>query len=220
MRRPRGFTLIEIVIVLSVVAIVAAAGVMAYTSATRNAQLAGATHELAVRLTGLKARALSEGRDLLLVFADAPGGDASRCSGTTSATCSRYYILRDPAATWLLSDFDPASPTDDVEAILEEQLLPRGAHLAFAVTPPAIAPPFNTIAVHDSDLTAVCAGGRACFALRFTARGDVRAEFAAGAPMAKPGYAFLLASELETAAAARRGVLVSFPSGIVRSFAF
>lgn len=220
MRRPRGFTLIEIVIVLSVVAIVAAAGVMAYTSATRNAQLTGAAHELAVRLTGLKARALSEGRDLLLVFADAPGGDASSCGWNNSTACARYFILGGPAPTWLLSDFDPASPTDDVEAIVEQQLLPKGAHLDFVVTPPAIKPPFNTVVVHDPDLTAVCAGGRACFALRFTARGDVRAEFAAGAPMAKPGYAFLLASELETRAAARRGVLVSFPSGIVRSFAF
>jgi prepilin-type N-terminal cleavage/methylation domain-containing protein len=224
MRRDRGFTLIEMVMVLFVAGVMAALGVLGWRAAQRNARLSGAANEIAVRLAGLKYVAISDGVDHLLVFADAPGGDASGCDAFRGATCARYFILRAPAAGWTLGAFDWEDPGGGGTAELaREQLLPKGAHLEVVAPPPPMAPPFAAVAVHDPDLTTTCAGDRRCFAIRYTARGDVRAELPAGglAP-GKAGYAFVLSGDLATANAAdqRRGLLVSFPAGILRTFVF
>jgi prepilin-type N-terminal cleavage/methylation domain-containing protein len=221
MRRSRGFTLIEIVIVLSVAAVLAVAGMVGYRAATRNAKLSGAANELAVRMAGLKFRAMSEGADVLLVFADAPGGDASGCGMGSSAACARYFVLQRPDPAWALADFDPDDPTAGAE-LVTEQLFPRGAHLTFPDVAPIMDAPFSGVMLHDDELTGTCAGDRRCFAIRYTARGDVRPEFASGTPYPKAGYAFVLGGDPATASGAdeRRGLLVSFPAGILRTFVF
>jgi prepilin-type N-terminal cleavage/methylation domain-containing protein len=221
MRAHRGFTLIEIVIVLLVASVLATAGMVGYRASQRNAKLSGAANQLAVRMAGLKYEAISAGTDHLLVFADAPGGDSSDCGVTNSSACARYFVLERPAAGWTLAAFDASAPATGAELVLEE-LLPRGAHLDVGGAAPPMAPPFGAVAVHDADLTATCAGDRKCFAVRYTARGDVRAEPPAGglAP-GEAGYAFVISGDASVQGAnEKRGLMVTFPAGILRTFAF
>jgi len=204
--RARGFTLLELGVALGIAAALAAVAGVAFVSAMRNANLSSATYDLAVQL---------------FVFLDAPGSDASSCSVTSSSGCSRYLLLSNPGVDWSISTFDPSTPggsgTSTAE-VREIQLLPTGAHLDLSVESAPIAAPFTAVSVHDPDLLTTC-GGRLCFAVRFTARGEVRPELTGG-PVTKVGYAFILGTGLDTNGADHRGIVVSFPSGIVKTFAF
>jgi prepilin-type N-terminal cleavage/methylation domain-containing protein len=221
MRRARGFTLLELMTVVAIVGILAAASIVTFNSASRTANLASATYDLVVRLSGLRSQAMSNGFDHLLVFVDAPGGDASQCRWSNSTGCARYYILSKPGPDWSISTFDPASPAGAGTAtaeIVDEQPLPRNAHLNAADSSfPTLPAPFTAVSTHDADLVASCAGGRACFAVRFTARGQVEPERVAPGTVAKAGFAFVLAGEAAGSGTERRRILVSFPGGIVRS---
>ena len=219
--RARGFTLLELGVALGIAAALAAVAGVAFVSAMRNANLSSATYDLAVRLAGLRATAMADGHDQLFVFLDAPGSDASSCSVTSSSGCSRYLLLSNPGVDWSISTFDPSTPggsgTSTAE-VREIQLLPTGAHLDLSVESAPIAAPFTAVSVHDPDLLTTC-GGRLCFAVRFTARGEVRPELTGG-PVTKVGYAFILGTGLDTSGANHRGIVVTFPSGIVKTFAF
>jgi prepilin-type N-terminal cleavage/methylation domain-containing protein len=223
MRRDHGFTLIEMVIVVAMVGILAAIGVVTFRAASRNADLSSATYDLAIRLTGLRMRALSEGSDQLFVFVDAPGSDAQYCSPSNSTRCARYFVLSSPAPDWSITTFQASDPTTGGKAqYVDMQLLPKGAHLDIVTTPPSIPPPFDGVSIHDPDLLTQC-GGNWCFALRFTSRGEVRPEYASGSTP-KSGYAFVLGSDLTSDTASngadRRLVVVAFPGGIVKTKGF
>jgi prepilin-type N-terminal cleavage/methylation domain-containing protein len=224
MRRARGFTLIELVVVVAVVGILAGLAAVGFRSATRNASLAKAAYGVAVRLGGLRAQALSTGRDHLFVFVDAPDGDASGCSWRDSDPCARWIILSAPADGWTLTGFDPDAPAGSggTEARIEEtELMPRGVHLD-TDTPEASLPPvpepFSAVVARDADLQTTLST-RLVFAIRFRANGTVAAEAAAGGTPAKAGYAFVLGTDVGgTTGADRRALLVSFPTGIVKTY--
>ena len=220
MNRRAGFTLIELVIVVAVIAILATVAIVGARAAGRNANLSSAAHGLAIQIPFLRSSAMSEGRDYLLVFVDAPGSDASQCGWFASAACSKYFVLAAPTAAWSLAAFDQNAPGTNADFVSRE-VMPKGVHLdvASSFVPPA---PFGGVVVHDADLIAPCAGSPSCFAIRFTQRGEVRPEYAGGLRPRKVGYAFVLGTDVraETNAADRRGILVSFPGGIVKANAF
>lgn len=222
MRRVRGFTLIELAIVLAVVGILATAATFSFRAGSRNANLSRATYELAMRFAGMRPAAIAAGRDRLLVFVDAPGGDSSACYTSASSGCTRYFVLTNPGPTWALSTFDPAAPAGSGTATAElvrSEALPRGVRLDFRAGRPALPAPFDGVAFDDADLLGTC-GGRSCFAVRFTARGEVVPEYAGTTRPAKAGHAFVLGTKLGDEGLERRALLVSFPAGITKTYAF
>ncbi len=230
MRESRGFTLIEMMVVVAIIGVLAALAFSVARAAARNVYLHQAAGELAVRAVGLRSTALAQGTDQLLVVVDAPRNDASQCSWANSASCARYFILSNPLAAWTIGAFNPANPGANLGAtpnpgsgVSDIEYLPRGTRFfntGGAYNPPPL--PFDNVAVFDSRFYATCADGSRCFAIRFMMNGVVRAELPAGGAQTAAGFAFVLASdaELEGKGGDHRGVLVGFPSGVVKTWSY
>jgi prepilin-type N-terminal cleavage/methylation domain-containing protein len=223
MSKRRGFTLIELVIVLALVAIVAVSAIVTMRAATRNANVGAVAWNLALRLQGQRALALANQRDRVILVADAAGNDASSC-GALGGSCSFVYVL-EPDPAWTLADFDPGD-LEDADGIVDVERLPRGVRFHLPAAGAAAPRPFGNpatpasgVRVFDADLTGSC-GGRSCFAIRFARSGDVAAERATASTDTKRGFAFALGSDLTdtSAAAGTKGVVLAFPSGIVKAF--
>ncbi len=216
MRAERGFTLIEAMIFVVVTAILATILVWQGRSARQNATLSGGAYELALRISGLKGQAMADGRDWILVVADAV--DPNLCK-EQQTSCGRVVVLKDPQPGFTIQGLNP-DPGSVVNATwVEDDYLPKNSQLDLASTwsPPA---PFNAVTAFDPAIRTTCAGGRACFGIRFRATGEVRQEYPA-APLTRAGFAFVLRPVVSPSAAAdRRGIFVSFPAGVVKSAAF
>ncbi len=223
-RHARGFTMIEVAVVLAIIAVLAGLGFFVARAGRANASMASAAYELAIRLTGQRAEALDDGLDHLVVLVDAPGNDSTKCGAFSDASCFRYYVLRNPAAGWQLSAFDPANPGGsgtNTAALLEQRSMPTGVRLHLPATGAHPLRPFQTVTIEDGDLKGTCAT-RTCFAVRFTGGGDVRPVYPTAATPVKTGLALVLGSNAtsETAAGETKGIVIGFPSGIVRTFPF
>jgi prepilin-type N-terminal cleavage/methylation domain-containing protein len=222
MRRQRGFTLLEMMVTVAIIAIVAGVAFVGMRAARRNASVGGASFELVLKLQGLRTKALAEQRDLLAVLV---AGDGGACDLLRSAGCVRMFVLAAPASAWTLEDFSPASPgaslDADAGAVVDQIVLPRGLTLHGAAAGMAGKPPFANVEAWDPELDATCGSVR-CVAFRFAANGEVRGETPDGTVLRKPGHIVALATDLEgqSGAAERRAVLVSFPSGIVKSYTY
>ena len=113
MRTSRGLTLLELVIAIAIIAILAA-GSYGYSQAgARNASVGAAVFDLSLRAQSIRSLAMASGQEHLLVVADAPANDASGCTTFSTATCAKYFLLRQPTTTWTgatLATFDVAAP--------------------------------------------------------------------------------------------------------------
>jgi prepilin-type N-terminal cleavage/methylation domain-containing protein len=218
MRRNGGFTLLELVITVAIMGILATAAYAYMRSASRNADLSAAASELSLLLSGLPTVALSDGRDQVLVFTDAANNDATGCRWTNLSACSRYFHLDELDPAWALASFDATDP-DENATVVDSWVMPRGVqlHPTSTAVPPA---PFSNIPLFAPAFTTTCTGNHTCFAIRFTAAGDVLPEPVDVAPtVPAPGYAMVLVGGAGTTPGGdRRAVVVTSPSGIVKSF--
>jgi prepilin-type N-terminal cleavage/methylation domain-containing protein len=221
-RHERGFTMIELAVVLAIVAVLAGMGFFVARAGRANANMASAAYELAIRLTGQRAEALADGLDRIVVVVDAPDNDARNCGTFNSVSCLRYFVLRNPTAAWTLNAFNPASPAVNAE-ILEQRTMPTGVRFHLPARSALAARPFQKVVILDLQLSGACGpSGLTCFAIRFTGDGDVRPVYPAAASPVKTGLALVLGSNAtsETRAGETKGIVVGFPSGIVRTFPF
>lgn len=221
MRRPHGFTLFEAMVVLAVVSILAAGAFSYSRSGFRNASLGSATHDLAMRLAGLRAVAMAEGDDYLVVLVDAPSNDGTQCASSALGKCAAYHVLRDPASDWSLDVFDPAQPYLKTGGAPETVYLPRTVRFDLTSTGAVSPAPFTGVKVFESEVVATRGSTQRCVAVRFLSDGRVRVEAATGGAAAKPGLAFTLGTDQtgETKAADRRTVMITSPIGIVKTWA-
>ena len=223
MRRAHGFTLFEAMVVLAVAAVLATAAFSYSRFAFRNASLASATHDLAMRLSGLRAAAMAEGKDQLVVLVDAPSNDATGCGAGDLDKCAAYHVLRDPASDWSLGGFDPAKPWEKTNGEPETIYLPRTVRLDLTAAGKRTIPaPFSGVTVHESGVIATRGSTQRCVAVRFGANGQVRVESPSGGDAGKPGLAFTLGTDQtgDAKAADRRTVMITAPVGIVKTYAF
>ena len=216
-RKARGFTLLEVMVVVTILLLLGGLVVWYGRSARQAATLATGAYELALKASGLKARALATGRDHLLVVVDTtdPGGCVY-----DDRLCGKVLVFSDPQPGFSIAGFNPAPPYSNV-AYEEASLLPRNSRFDLASTwrPPV---PFNSVTAFDPSLRTTCAGGAACFAIRYRANGEVAPEVPSP-PLspARSGFAFVLRPEqVDSRAAERRGIFVSFPAGVVKTSAF
>lgn len=216
--------MIEAAVVMAIIAVLAGLGFYVARAGKANASMASAAYELAIRLTGQRAEALDDGFDHLVVMVDAPDNDASGCGVLSSASCFRYFVLRNPSAGWKLSDFKPGSPAGtgtSTAEVLEQRSMPTGVRLHVGAAGGHPLRPFQNVTIHDGALQASC-DGRTCFAVRFTGGGDARPVYADAATPPRAGLALVLGSNAtsETRAGETKGIVIGFPSGIVRTFPF
>ncbi len=228
MRRHRGFTLIELAMVIAIFGMLAVLAFSWMRSSRRNAGVAATTSGLQMRIEQLQYVALSEQLDSVLVIADVPNNDASQCGTILSGNCAHVYQLRNPGAAWKLQDFDVSSPGANVDAVVDDDALGQGMRFYLAGAGASLPAPFDAYAssfkVFDPNLTASCRGSRKCIGYRFRADGTVNPEPpdpSSASSTANTGHAFALGSDLSglTGGARQIGVLVSNPAGVVRTFA-
>jgi hypothetical protein len=196
------------------------AGLVVYQgrSARKNARLAGGAYELALRLSGLKARAMADGREYVVVVADAL--DPAACEYQDTA-CGRIVVLRNPVwGAFAVAGFAPDAPVANAEVHQDDGARSLPVNSQFDLGSTWRAPvPFDAVTAFDPNILLTCADGRRCFALRFRPDGEVWPVTTA---TARPlGFAFVLRQvRADSAAADRRALFISFPAGIVRTAAF
>jgi prepilin-type N-terminal cleavage/methylation domain-containing protein len=220
MDRERGFTLIEAAIVMAVMAALAVAAGAGFSAARRNAVVGSTAYDLALFLQGLKTKALAEQGDIVVVFVNPQGNVSDGCTVFAPEKCLRMYVLSRPNDAWTLGAFDLESPATNA-SVLEERPLPPGVALDLeaAIAAKTAPPPFAGVQHIDPAVRGSCES-RLCVALRFGSNGETTPVYAGTATPTLHGVAFGLRSDLESSSATRRALLVSFPTGMVKSFIY
>lgn len=223
-RKPSGFTLIELMVVVAIIGVLAVTGIVTYRSAFRDANVGRASFDLSARLRGLRARAIADGNNYVFILIDAPNNNSQACGWGAQANCVRYFIIRNPLPAWTVAAFNPASPdtnTDQTDpsaggvhlgGMVQSFFMPMGVRMdngALGAPPP----PFTSFTFIPP-----IGGGQRRLAIQFSSDGSV---FQLDPAPARSGVMFAIGSDMTAGGGPgyRKGFTISFPSGIVRTFA-
>lgn len=210
-KRARGFTILELIVVVGIAAILAA---LSYTALFRNrprADLMTATTELHALLRGARQNALSSSRDTVVMFfpqaANPTGG------------VGRVLIVEDPTHTLFgaptpnFGSYDPTQPGEAVGPLLDKLELPKGVTVGLGgATAPTLQPPYANIAAAACSFCS--GGGDLRGAVVFDSRGRARFYSAAGAPLSVVGGTIALQGSNEIAGF--RMLIITSATGSVR----
>jgi prepilin-type N-terminal cleavage/methylation domain-containing protein len=214
-RRPgtRGFTLIEMAVVVAIAAVLAALAYTALRRANPRARLAGLGTELHAMLHGARQEALARGRDVAVLFYPA----AANGPGT-----GRVFVLADEQGGFLLGaappglpDFctmAPASPSGQVIATLD---LPPGFTLSAPARAQAFPFPWNLVPAPAGGCSFCSTGATAQGAVRFDAQGKATFYSTCGAVLAIVNGGSVAITHAELGGSR---VTVILPNGGVRTF--
>jgi len=219
MKRDRGFTLIEAAVVMAIIAILAVVAGSGLRAARGNATVGSTAFDLVLRLQGLRQQALIEQKRLVAVLVNPEGGTSTACGVLNPTKCLRLYVLSEPTAAWTLGTFDPSSPGANA-SVRDNDALATGIALDVDAAGTAAAAPFTEVRQLAGAVTASCSGERTCVAIQFDPTGEVRPEYVGSDRPSLQGIAFGLKSDVAGPGADRQAVLVSFPTGIVKSFSY
>jgi prepilin-type N-terminal cleavage/methylation domain-containing protein len=177
-RNRRGFSLIELMVVVAIVAVIAALAFSVLTSIRQRNAVSMGPQQLAQAMEYARDEAFATGRDTLFVIVGNLGAqDAYRClgrieggfdvaaraTGSDVRSCVRYWVLSDlPGAPFDLNAFDfntaPTRrdlPTAQGDIVLEHNVLPGSIYLGRhpSYVPPPTIPPASVFASLNPLLT-------------------------------------------------------------------
>lgn len=176
---PRGFTLVELAVVLGILAILGAISITAVMGLKRRSTFADASGALATDLRFSRAEAFSRGNPVTMVVDTAAG---------------RWWVIETPGVFSLTSPaFNPATPAVPPNRLISEGTLPSGVVFGPAATGygTALPAPFSAVPASPSSSPACASGLCHCsFCDATTLRGAVtwepggRVTFSGGAASA------------------------------------
>ena len=182
-RAQRGFTLMELMVVLAVVGVIMGLAVPNFSLYVRNGRLTGAANDLLASLTLARTEAIKRQLPVGLCASGNPGVAAPACSGATATAFRQGWIVWVDADNDWVPDNNAAEPVIDRHVALDTSLTVRSnnsrriRYLGNGFISPA--GPFgantNNVAMCDARGTdPTIAGVSAARALRVTATGRPR----------------------------------------------
>lgn len=183
-RSPRGFTLIELAVVIAIIAVLASLLTANFWRFRPRARLADASNELVALLHGARQRALSSGNDVVVMFF--PGYAGPDGTGRVLVYEDGDFALLNPASATNLSNYAPDvlshGPASDVIATFD---VPPGVTIAASsAAPAALVAPYAGIPVNVDCSFCSGTGADRRGAVRFDSRGRAFLYSVSGAPLA------------------------------------
>jgi prepilin-type N-terminal cleavage/methylation domain-containing protein len=109
--RTRGFTIVEAMLVVSIMGVLAAIGYQAISGLAERSSYASTANDILQRLKQMRAEAFGEGAPIVLVI---------------RKTTREWWAISDANGDFDLGTFDPANPAPGTDRVISHRTLPQG----------------------------------------------------------------------------------------------
>jgi prepilin-type N-terminal cleavage/methylation domain-containing protein len=226
-RKARGFTLIELVVVLALVAVIAAVTALSMSRARPRATLGGAATELRGLLHQARQQALVSGADVWVMIFPGVSGEANSLGRVVVYQDALFNFFNQASAVHFGS-YDPLALGGALDVngnlkgeVIESINLPRGVVFGPAAgmgTSAKLVAPFDTIPVTSECTFCLGAGAARRGAVVFDYRGRARFYGADGQPSVVDGGSIsLTAPDLQGATPLVRLLAITATTGSLQS---